>query len=105
MKVAISQPMKGKSVEQLEQERADLVKLLSEKGYIVENTVFTFSDRLSENRFVLFCLGKGLNRVISLIAAMDAVVFTDGWEEVRGCRLEHDCCEAYDIPILYARDL
>lgn len=105
MKVAISQPMKGKSVEQLEQERADLVKLLSEKGYDVENTVFTFSDRLLENRFVFFCLGKGLDRIISLITAMNVVVFTDGWEDSHGCRLEHDYCKAYGIPILYARDL
>lgn len=105
MKAAISQPTKGKSVEQIEQERADLVKLLSEKGYAVEDTVFTFSDRLLENRWVFFCLGRGLDRVISLIAAMDAVVFTDGWENARGCRLEHDCCEAYGIPILYVRDL
>ena len=105
MKVAISQPMKGKSVEQLEQERADLVKLLSEKGYDVENTVFTFSDRLLENRFVFFCLGKGLDRIISLITAMNVVVFMDGWEDSRGCRLEHDCCKDYGIPILYARDL
>ena len=105
MKVAISQPMKGKSVEQIEQERADLVKLLSEKGYDVENTVFTFSDRLLENRSIFFCLGKGLDRIISLITAMNVVVFTDGWEDSYGCRLEHDCCKAYGIPILYARDL
>lgn len=101
MKAIISQPMKGKSTEQIKQERADLVKLLSEKGYIVEDTVFTFTDNLSENRHALFCLGK----VISLMAAMDTVVFMDGWEDARGCRLEHDCCEAYGVPILYARDL
>ena len=101
MKAVISQPMKGKSVEQIKQERADLVKLLADKGYIVEDTVFTTTDNLSENRHALFCLG----RVVSLMAAMDAVVFMDGWEEARGCRLEHDCCESYGIPILYARDL
>lgn len=101
MKAVISQPMRGKSVEQIKQERADLVKLLLEKGYIVEDTVFTFTDDLSEDRHSLFCLG----RVISLIAAMDAVVFMDGWEEARGCRIEHTCCKEYGVPILYTKDL
>lgn len=101
MKAIISQPIKGKSVAQIKQERAGLVKLLLKKGYIVEDTVFTFTDDLSEDRHALFCLG----RVISLLAAMYAVVFMDGWEEARGCRIEHTCCKEYGVPILYAKDL
>lgn len=101
MKAVISQPMKGKSVEQIKQERADLAELLSKKGYIVEDRIFNFTDDLSEDLHALFCLG----RVISLIAAMDTVVFMDGWEEDRGCRIEHTCCKEYGVPILYTKDL
>lgn len=101
MKAIISQPIKGKSVAQIKQERAGLVEILLKKGYIVENTVFTFTDDLSEDRHALFCLG----RVISLLSATDAVVFMDGWEEARGCRIEHTCCKEYGVPILYAKDL
>lgn len=101
MNAVISQPMKGKSVEQIKQERADLVELLLKKGYTVEDTVSTFTDDLSEDRHSLFCLG----RVISLLAVMDVVVFMDGWEEDRVCRIEHICCKEYGVPIFYTDEL
>ena len=101
MKAVISQPMKGKSVEQIKQERADLIELLLKKGYTVEDTDFTFTDDLSEDRHALFCLG----RVIFLLAATVVVVFMDGWEEARVCRIEHICCKEYGVPILYTNEL
>lgn len=39
MKVMISQPMKGKTNEQIREEREDLVKRLQEEGYEVLDTI------------------------------------------------------------------
>ena len=101
-KVIISQPMRGKTVAQIKEERKDLIALLQKKGYEVEDTVITDDSHLnSDDRHCLWCLGK----VLSMIAAMDAVVFMDGWEQARGCVVEHTCCESYNVPIIYAKDL
>ena len=31
---------------------------------------------------------------------VDAVYFDDGWEKARGCRIERNICNEYDIKIL-----
>jgi len=40
MKIMISQPMKGKTNEQIREERAEIVKRLQEEGHGVVDTVF-----------------------------------------------------------------
>lgn len=33
-------------------------------------------------------------------AKADVAVFAPGWQNARGCRIEHQCAEDYDIPMM-----
>ena len=81
MKAMISQPMRGKTNEQIRQERAELVKQLEEQGHEVIDTVLD----ISENKSPIYYLSKS----IELLDQADAVVFMKGWQDARGCRIEY----------------
>lgn len=44
----------------------------------------------------LWYLGESLK----LLGTADFVVFAPGWQDYRGCRIEHDAAVAYGIPIV-----
>ena len=43
---------------------------------------------------------KAMVRCFTMIEACDAVIFADGWEESKGCRMEHDFCVKCGIGII-----
>jgi Asp-tRNA(Asn)/Glu-tRNA(Gln) amidotransferase A subunit family amidase len=94
MKTIISQPMKGKTEQQVRNERAVLVSKIEDSGHTVIDTVFP--NFTNEGNVPLKYLAKSLEA----IADVDAVVFMSGWKEARGCRIEHQVCEDYGIKIL-----
>lgn len=81
MRIMISQPMRGKTNEQIREERVELVKKLEEQGHEVIDTVLD----ISENKSAIYYLSKS----IELLDKADGVVFMKGWQEARGCRIEH----------------
>lgn len=81
MKIMISQPMSGKTDEQILGERKELVKELQNEGHIIIDTVLD----ISENKSPIYYLAKS----IELLDQADAVIFMKGWQEARGCRVEH----------------
>ena len=87
MKIMISQPMKGKTNEQIRAERVDLIKKLEEEGHEVIDTVLD----ISENKSPIYYLSKS----IELLDQVDAVVFMEGWQEARGCRIEYTIAVEY----------
>lgn len=93
MKIMISQPMRGKSSEQIRSERQELVKQLKMQGYEVIDTVLD----ISENKSPLFYLSKS----IELLDKADAVVFMPGWQQTRGCRIEETCAKEYGKFLMY----
>lgn len=96
LKVMISQPMKGKTREEIADERNEMTKLLESKytgDYIILDT--TVSDY--ENKTDLECFAES----ILFLSKCDLLVMGIGWEDARGCKLEHDIAEAYNVPILY----
>ena len=48
----------------------------------------------------LWFLGKSLE----LLSGADVAYFAPGWEEARGCRIEHDCAIAYEIKSIVAQE-
>lgn len=96
-KLFISQPMRGKTDEEILQERkaltADAAVALREDEIQVLDTIFT---DFSEDTPPLVYLGRSLG----MLAHADAAVFAPGWETARGCRIERDAAEAYGIPIV-----
>ena len=93
MKIMISQPMRGKTEEQIRSEREELVRQLEKQGHEVIDTVLD----LSEGKTPVHYLAKS----IELLAEVDAVVFMKGWENARGCRIEHEAAKAYGVEIIY----
>ena len=87
MKIMISQPMRGKTNEQIGEEREELVKRLQEEGHEVIDTVLD----ISENKSPIYYLSKS----IELLDKADGVVFMKGWQEARGCRIEHQVAVDY----------
>ena len=94
-KVMISQPMRGKSNEQIRQEREKLVKNLTEKGYEVVDTIFTEIPEDAENKPIWY-----LAKSLEAISKVYYVTFMAGWEDARGCRIEHQVCKEYGVQIL-----
>ena len=94
MKVFISQPMVGKTYEQLVSERNAIKdKIREEFG---DNVEFIESLVLSGEKTPLKSLAKSL----SLLADADRAVFVGNWNESRGCYVEYMCCGFYGVPIL-----
>lgn len=93
MKMMISQPMRGKTNEQIRAERAELILKLEAEGYEVIDTVLD----ISENKSPLFYLSKS----IELLDKADAVVFMSGWQQARGCRIEEICAKEYGKFLMY----
>lgn len=95
MNIFISQPMNGKKTEEIEWEREEFVKEL--KMYLGEDvnildTIFHFTEDVPS----LVYLGRSLE----VLAKADLAVFMDGWENARGCKIEHQAAKDYDIPTL-----
>ena len=90
LKIMISQPMNGKSEEQIRNERAELVKELEEKGHKVVDTIF--ADETPEGDARLYYLAKS----IEAMSKVDAIIFMPGWEKARGCKIEHEIAVKYN---------
>ena len=90
MKLIISQPMRGKTEEQIRNEREELVKKLQEKGHEIIDTIFT-KEAPKKCDTALYYLAKSLEA----IGKVDGVVFMAGWEYARGCKIEYEVAKNY----------
>lgn len=88
MKIMISQPMRGKTEKEIKNEREALVKKLQEEGHEVLETVFEDFDCYASQIAYLA-------RSIEFLDKADAVVFMKGWENARGCKIEHEIALKY----------
>lgn len=90
MKIMISQPMGYKSPERIKWERQDLVKELQEQGHYVVDTIFT-EEAPKNCDEAMYYLAKS----IEVMAKVDAVIFMRGWQDARGCKIEHQIALEY----------
>ena len=104
MKAMLSQPMAGKTDEEIIQTRERAIGILQEKGYEIVNTLFTDEWYDQENmkkrgvvQIPLCFLAKSLENM----SLCHAAYFCKGWEKARGCRLEHEAAVAYGLDIIY----
>lgn len=104
MKAMLSQPMAGKTNEEIIETRERAVKVLESKGYEVVNTLFTdewYSDESMEKRGVVLIPLCFLAKSLENMSLCNAVYFCKGWESARGCKIEHDAAMAYGMQVLY----
>lgn len=95
MKLMISQPMRGKTNEQIREERAELVSRLQEEGNEVIDTVF--ENAPVDEDIAIYMLSQS----IRYIGKVDGIVFMKGWEKARGCKIEHEVAAEYGKQVFY----
>ena len=93
-KVYISMPMAGKSREEIERVQRETFKTLS--ASLENESVELIDNYFAHDLSPLECLAECLKRM----AGADYVVFVDGWENARGCKVERLCAEEYGIGII-----
>lgn len=85
--------MRGKSDEEIFAERQKAIKAAEKViGEPVE-VIDSFFEKAPVNAKPLWFLGKSLE----LLADADVAYFAPGWEDARGCKIEHTCAVEYDI--------
>lgn len=94
-KIYISQPMRGRSTDEIIRERkqliADAAVALRTDAVEVLDTLYPGSKAKP-----LALLGRGIEKM----AQADAVVFAPGWKDARGCRVEHMAASEYELEML-----
>ena len=103
-KAMLSQPMGGKTDEEIIETRERAMKALKEKGFEVVNTLFPdkwYSHENMEKRGVVQIPLCFLAKSLENMSLCHAVYFCKGWENARGCRIEHDAAVAYGLEIIY----
>ena len=97
-KVFISQPMRGKTDEEILAERDEAIEKAKQiyDGEEIE-IIDSFLKEAPADAAPLWYLGDS----IVLLSKADVVYFCKGWEKTYSCRIEHDAAVAYGLKIIY----
>lgn len=96
MKIMISQPMRGKSNEEIRRERKNIVETLTRKGYTVVNSIISDYPPKDCDEAIYY-----LSKSIEIIGRVDCLYFMKGWEKARGCKIEHEVAVNYNKECMY----
>ena len=97
MKVFISQPMRDKTDAQIKAEREKAIANIKAK-YPSEDVEIldSFFEAAPHDVKSLWFLGKSFE----ILSNADLAYFCRGWNNYRGCNMEHMACRAYGIEIV-----
>lgn len=104
MKAMLSQPMAGKSEEEIVSTRNRAISELEAMGFDVVNTLFTdewYSQDSMKKRGVENIPLCFFAKSIEAMSQCNAAYFCKGWEGTRGCSMEHEVAKAYGVTIIY----
>ena len=94
-KIFISQPMKDKTNQEIEQERKEIIEKVRKYFWEFEVIDSFFKDAPHDARPLWF-----LSKSLELLSTADVAYFAKGWDSARGCKIEHNCAVAYDIDVI-----
>lgn len=95
-KLFISQPMRGKTDEEILAERKKAIESAERNlGEPVE-VIDSFFQNAPADARPLWFLGKSLE----LLSTADIAYFAKGLEDARGCRIENQCAIEYGIEVI-----
>ena len=103
-KAMLSQPMGGKTDDEIVATRERAIKFLESKGYEIVNTLFTdewYSQDAMKERGVVQIPLCFLAKSLENMSLCHVAYFAKGWEKARGCRIEHEAAVAYGLEIIY----
>ncbi len=100
MKIFISQPMRGKTDEEILSERNRAINKIKETVYeedveIVDSFLKDIKVPNGANES-LYYLGNSL----TLLSTANIAYFIKGWNEARGCKIEHECAVKYGLKVI-----
>ena len=104
MKAMISQPMAGKTNDEIKAAREKAITKLKNLGYEIVNTLFSdewYNSEKMESRGVVQITLCFLAKSLENMSLCHAAYFLEGWEKARGCRIEHEAAVAYGLTIIY----
>ena len=104
MKAMLSQPMAGKTDLEIVETRNRAITELETRGYEIVNTFFTdewYSKESMKDRGVVQIPLCFLAKAIENMSKCHTAFFCNGWENARGCRIEHDVAVAYGLEVIY----
>lgn len=96
MKIMISQPMIGKSNEEIRRERKNIVEALTRRGYVVVDSIIS-DEAPKDCDEAIYYLSKSLE----VISRVDCLYFMKGWEKARGYKIEHEVAVNYNKKCIY----
>ena len=91
MRIFLSQPMRGLTDEQIQQDRKRAISYLLQEypgAEVVESFFKDFHGHPLD----------ALGRSICLLSTADLLCLLPGWQNARGCRVEEFCAQLYGIP-------
>ncbi len=95
-KIFISQPMQGKTDEEIKRVRdTDIELIKTVYAEIIDS--FISENPPKNSRSGVYMLGQS----IQLLARADVLFLSAGWDKARGCRIEHSVAVAYGIKCHY----
>ncbi len=103
-KAMLSQPMAGRTEEEIKETRERAIEVLKGKGYEIVNTLFTdewYSNEAMAERGVVQIPLCFLAKSLENMSLCHVAYFCKGWEETRGCRIEHEAAKAYGLEVIY----
>lgn len=96
-KLFISQPMVDKTDAEIKAVRKKAIenakKLVNDEIEVIDS----FLEGAPHDANPLWFLSKS----IGLLATADVAYFANGWDEYRGCTMEHILAEKYGIPVIH----
>ncbi len=103
-KIMVSQPMNGCTEEQIIETRNRFLEFAKKQKLEVVNTLFQdewySKSSMTERGVVQFPLCF-LAKSIENMSLCDKVYFSKGWENARGCKIEHEIALQYGLEIIY----
>ena len=93
--IFISQPMGGRSDDEINVERRRVIEIARQQFGEVDALETFFSDFGPAAKPLDY-----LARSIEYLAKADVAIFAPGWQAARGCRIEHQCALEYGILVM-----
>ena len=93
--IFISQPMGGRSDDEINAERRRVIEIARQQFGEVDALETFFSDFGPAAKPLDY-----LARSSEVLAKADVAIFAPGWQDARGCRIEHQCALEYGILVM-----
>lgn len=92
MKYFISQPMNGRTNEEIKAEREAIKNACfrDDEDAVIINSFF---ENAPVDSKPLWYLGESIKK----LSEADIAYFANGWEKARGCKIEFECAKEYGI--------